>query len=373
MDPVAHTLAGSTLAAAGLRRVTPLATAALIIGANVPDVDVLAYLAGADAALAHRRGWTHGVLAMVLWPLLVAAALLAFDSAVRGRRDSSAPRARAGPLILVAAIGVATHPLLDWLNNYGLRWLMPFDGTWYYGDALFIIDPWMWLLLGGASFLAFSRTSVGLVLWLLFFALTSWLMATQSSVPLPARIIWFAGIAGILLARAGGLTWQRRPQAVQRIACGAVAVMTAYIAVASLANLPAREQILADLAALDMTPVHDVMVGPVPGNPLAGSVIAVVDDAYHFGAWRWWTQPRFTLSAEPPIARDLRGPVYEAAAQTRTGQRFLAWSRYPYMLAQAVDDGYVVTFRDARYRGTESGLADGVAIRLNHDLAPLAN
>ncbi len=373
MDPVAHTLAGSALAAAGLRRVTPLATAALIIGANVPDVDVLAYLAGADAALAHRRGWTHGLLAIALWPLLVAAVLLAFDRVLRARRDPGAPRARAGPLIVVAAIGVVTHPLLDWLNNYGLRWLMPFDGTWYYGDALFIIDPWMWLVLGGASFLAFSRTTAGCVLWLLFFALTSWLMATQSAVPLPTRVIWFAGVGGFLLARASGLSWQRRPLVVQKIACGAVAVITTYIVVASLANQPAREQILAELAALGMTPVQDVMVGPVPGNALAGSVIAVVDDAYHFGVWRWWAQPRFTPSAEPPIVRGLRGPVYEAAAQTQTAQRFLVWSRYPYMLAQEVEDGYVVTFRDARYRGAQSGLADGVTVRLDHDLVPRTN
>ena len=32
------------------------------------------------------------------------------------------------------------QPLLDWLNTYGVRFLMPFDGTWFYGDALFIID-----------------------------------------------------------------------------------------------------------------------------------------------------------------------------------------------------------------------------------------
>jgi inner membrane protein len=36
------------------------------------------------------------------------------------------------------------------MNVYGVRWLMPFDGTWFYGDSLFIVDPWLWLLLGAA-------------------------------------------------------------------------------------------------------------------------------------------------------------------------------------------------------------------------------
>ena len=35
MDPLAHTLAGASLAQAGLKRLTPLATATLVIGANL--------------------------------------------------------------------------------------------------------------------------------------------------------------------------------------------------------------------------------------------------------------------------------------------------------------------------------------------------
>jgi len=66
MDPIAHTFTGAALAAAGLRRATPLATTALIVGANAPDIDVLTSFAGSYAALALRRGWTHGVLALVV-------------------------------------------------------------------------------------------------------------------------------------------------------------------------------------------------------------------------------------------------------------------------------------------------------------------
>ena len=46
MDPVAHTLFGATLAHTGLRAQTRLGTATLLIGANLPDVDVLSYEIG---------------------------------------------------------------------------------------------------------------------------------------------------------------------------------------------------------------------------------------------------------------------------------------------------------------------------------------
>ena len=39
MEPVTHALFGLTLARAGLGRRTRLGTAALVIGANLPDVD----------------------------------------------------------------------------------------------------------------------------------------------------------------------------------------------------------------------------------------------------------------------------------------------------------------------------------------------
>src|SRR6188472_1371941 len=71
IDPVCHTLVGAGLARSGLASRTAFATTTLLIGANLPDVDVLAYFWGPGADLAFRRGWTHGVLALALWPLVL--------------------------------------------------------------------------------------------------------------------------------------------------------------------------------------------------------------------------------------------------------------------------------------------------------------
>ena len=51
MDDLAHTLAGLALAEAGLERRTALGAATLVIGANLPDVDALAYAVGGWASV----------------------------------------------------------------------------------------------------------------------------------------------------------------------------------------------------------------------------------------------------------------------------------------------------------------------------------
>src|SRR5262245_60501801 len=146
MDNLTHTLTGLALADSGLKRTTRLSTVTLLVAANLPDVDGLSYVFGRGTdGLAFRRGWTHGILAMALWPLLLTAIVLLVAKLTRNKLAG----VRWRWLLLLAAIGVWSHPLLDLLNTYGVRLLMPFSSRWFYGDALFIIDPWIWVLLIG--------------------------------------------------------------------------------------------------------------------------------------------------------------------------------------------------------------------------------
>jgi inner membrane protein len=142
MEPLAHTLVGACLGETGLKRRTPLAMAALVVGAMMPDVEGVCYLAGQDVAFEFRRGLTHGIAAMAVLPLALTGLLLIYDRWWRRKRHPDAPPARPAWLLGLAFIGVLTHPFLDWTNNYGVRLLMPFSGRWFYGDALFIVDPW---------------------------------------------------------------------------------------------------------------------------------------------------------------------------------------------------------------------------------------
>jgi inner membrane protein len=183
LDNVTHTMVGAALGQAGLRRLTGLGTATLMIAANVPDIDAIAGFW--TDSLAFRRGWTHGPLGILVLPVIVAGGMMAFDrlQARWNRRPETRDVVRFWPLLLLAYIGALTHPFLDWLNTYGIRLLMPFSGEWFYGDAVFIIDPWIWLALGGALFLQHSARPAALVAWGTFAAAASLLVLTTPFVP----------------------------------------------------------------------------------------------------------------------------------------------------------------------------------------------
>ena len=151
MDNLTHSLIGAALGQAGLKRKTGLAMPALIIGANIPDIDAACFfwLDGAEH-LGFRRGITHGPIALVLLPLLLSAALWGYDrwQAGRGKRPAGRLPVHFGWLFTLSFIACLSHPLFDWFNNYGVRVLEPFSSTWFYGDVLFIIDVWILIALG---------------------------------------------------------------------------------------------------------------------------------------------------------------------------------------------------------------------------------
>ena len=165
MDNLTHSFVGLTLAKAGLERLSPAATAVSILAANAPDSDVVVGLfADRWTLLHHHRGITHSIVGTVCLGLVLPLIVYGLDRLIarqRGRR----PTVQLQGLLLVSLIAIATHPFLDWLNNYGVRPLLPFDSRWFYGDLLYIVDPFMWLILGGVSFLLTARTRFQKIFW----------------------------------------------------------------------------------------------------------------------------------------------------------------------------------------------------------------
>jgi inner membrane protein len=137
---------------------------ALIIGANLPDVDAACFfwLEGTEH-LAFRRGITHGPPALVLLPLILAGLLWGWDrwQTKRGTRPEARLPVRFGWLYAMAFIGCLSHPFFDWLNVYGIRLLEPFSSQWFYGDTLFIIDVWLWAILIGSVWWSRRREKAG--------------------------------------------------------------------------------------------------------------------------------------------------------------------------------------------------------------------
>jgi inner membrane protein len=193
MDNLTHSLVGAVLGQAGLKRRTGLGMAALVIGANLPDVDAACFfwLEGTEH-LAFRRGITHGPPAWVLLPLLLAGALWWFDrwQEKRGTRPEDRLPVHFGWLYALAFIGCLSHPALDWLNVYGIRLLEPFSSQWFYGDTLFIIDPWLWALLIGSLWWSRRRekrggewrrpAQLGIAAMLAYIALNGWISFAEA-------------------------------------------------------------------------------------------------------------------------------------------------------------------------------------------------
>src|SRR5919205_4210868 len=210
VDNLTHSLVGLAAAKAGLGRVSPHAPFVCVAAANLPDVDIVALAGGPAFYLQHHRGITHSIVGTLL--LAVAFPLL-FCAAERlwARARGQEPRARLKGLLLCSLLLSASHPLLDWTNSYGVRPWLPWDGRWYYGDLLFIVDPWVWLALGGACLLllrgrlgAGFGVALALLITLLFFRI-AWQsnagLPTGPGVPAWALILWTVALAALLVLR----------------------------------------------------------------------------------------------------------------------------------------------------------------------------
>lgn len=202
----------------------------------------------------------------------------------------------------------------------------------------------------------------------MFWLLASVLVLSTADVPGPARWIWLAGIGLLLGARAAGFCAPRREHGIERLTRAALPLIAVYMTIASLANIPARAEVRAALAARGLGPVEQVMIGPVPANPFAGEVVVQTPEAYHTGNWNWLARPRF----EPgpfSITRPASNTVAETAASVPEVQRFLVWARFPWFEIETEDSGsHVVRFRDARYLGTDR--LGSPAVRVDADGEP---
>ena len=294
MDNLCHSLVGVAVTRAGLQKTTRLATVTSAIAANLPDLDVLVFLTDTPS-VAFRRGITHGVPAQVLLPIAFAA--LMWWIGRRQQAKHGGPPPHFWWLLALSYIGVLTHVFLDFLNTYGIRLLSPLSQRWFYGDAVFIVDVWLWLVLG----------------------------------------------AGVLLAR------RSRP----RMAAVALGVATVYIAGMLFSARAARRIVHDAWVARTGTAPRALMVGPVPVTPLRKSIIVDAGDHYVQGSFEW-LPVRVTFDGGTTPKNDQLEAV-SAARADRTVPGILVWSRFPAWSVSDTPAGTEVRLRDMRFRGIDRG------------------
>jgi inner membrane protein len=285
VDNLTHSLIGMAASRAGLNKLTPLATSTLVIANNLPDIDVGVF-ATSTLAMSFRRGWTHGWPAQLLLPILLTGAMLIYDR-YRNKRSPD-DRARPAQLLLLSYIGVLLHVYMDLTNSYGVRLLMPFSERWFYGDALYIVDPWLILSLGLGWFLA-------------------------SKQPRPAQI--------------------------------AVTIAAVYVLAMAGSNVIARREVAAGLARAGQSETR-FMVTPVFANPFQREVVIDVGDRYEKGNLWFDPLPHFR-PAGFGMAKGLDQPELLPLLAAPRAQAFLRWSRFPFVQIDASGGVWVNDYRYA--------------------------
>ncbi|WP_298466829.1 metal-dependent hydrolase [uncultured Erythrobacter sp.] len=294
MDNLTHSLVGALIGQTGLKKKTGLAMPALIIGANLPDVDAACFfwLEGTEH-LGFRRGITHGPPAWVLLPLILAGLLWWFDrwQTKRGKRPEGRLPVDFKWLYILGFIGCLSHPALDWLNVYGVRLLEPFSSQWFYGDTLFIIDVWLWALLAVS-------------VW--------WSMRAEK--------------------RAG--SW-RRPALVGAVLSLGYIALNGALSTLIYASASHPYALFKD---------QDVIVSPVPLAFWQREVLSSPSK----GRWNGGVYTLGTLFEETPLTTELCVlPNLEAERSTNSPlDAFLFWSRAPF--ATRAEDGSII-LHDARF------------------------
>jgi inner membrane protein len=306
MDNITHSLAGWALGQAGLKTQTRKGLAVLILGANMPDIDVFLGWAGWEP-LAMHRGFTHSLVGgVVVMPPLLAALLWLLDrwQVARGSTFKSGLQMRPLRLLGLAYLAALTHPLLDLLTTYSVQLLSPFSGAWFHADGLFIIDVWIWLLLGGA--IAWSR-----------------------------------------LLEERGRAWRRPAQA-------AIGIVLAYISL----NLVITQRAYAAVRSwAGERPIEAVFASPPPVQFWRRGLVW-----QEVGCYRWSRFDPLAGGLQPVTPCRVTGRdeplVREAVRQSHELRGFLRWSVLPLAEVERSRCSAKVSIGDARYQdfGTRSRL-----------------
>lgn len=301
MDNLTHTLTGLALSQAGLNRKTRFATLALVVGANLPDVDLLTRFAGAATYLKYHRGIAHSLLGVVVLGALLAGIIYHFGRKAAPKK--SAPPLNGHWLLAISLMATSSNLLLDFTNSYGVRPFLPFSGRWYAWDIMFILDP-----------LLLALMAVGLGVSMLLR-----LVSEEVGARKPA----FRG--------------------------GAIFALCSLALLCGIRDF-AHRRVLGMLDSHTYAQEDPRRVGafPRPLNPFEWIGVVETDSAFHVLAANALHDD---VDAERTrvFHKAESSPALDAAMKTRTAALFLDFARFPWAQVLETDDGFKVTLQDLRY------------------------
>ena len=320
MDNLTHSLFGLTLARAGAGRGVPYATATLVLASNAPDADIVTALFGGIDYLAAHRGPTHGPLGVVGLGLVTAGLVAAWARWRGSRREGGASPVTTASVARwagLAMIGIVGHALMDLPTVYGTRIFSPFSGTWFALDWMPIIDVLLWAALVG-TLIAGRLTSQRRRWALIGLALMACDYAARAALhqqALGQGALFDAAGVGAPCAAAPTLVAHRgfvERQVGHPTACLAAAALPTFVSPFTwrIVRQSAAGYEISDRSVLD------------PASPLRST--------------------RLTSDAGPDVAR---------VRDTRAGQVYFAFARFPIARVTARTPATTVRLFDARFIG----------------------
>lgn len=356
MDNITHSLMGLVLAECGRTLLPRKAGEALpawlpwsvsVLANNLPDMDILwaHALGGKLGYMLHHRGHTHTFPgALLMGALALGGALLLSRSRRNGSRGVG--RSSLVLLLVLAIAGPFVHLWMDSWNFYGVHPAWPLDPRWYFGDAVFILEPWLWVALMPPLLVRPEMQRRGRWILLTLFLLLLGLGAATSMVP--------AGLLALLTASflAAWATTSRHPRSTPWVGLGLVLAFVAgtHLASGSIARMVRIET---------GRPEAEVQLSPMPANPGCWTVLTLEADEdadlYRIarGFWSWTPgggcPPRAPtgttaplLPADPPRSHlswegSFRAPLSELRRLEREHcyfRAFLHFSRAPFWLQE---------------------------------------
>jgi inner membrane protein len=349
VDNLTHSLVGATLAELALPDGAPGPArrtffVAAIVAANLPDAD-LVYTRITPAplgALLHHRGHTHTVAGLVLLGLAIVLVCL-----LPRIRDAVGPMR--GRLFALIAVALASHLVLDAWNSYGVHPFWPLSARWFYGDAVFILEPWIWMLLGVAAVLD-TMSRVGRALLGVAIGGLIVLGAFLRVVPLVSLIA-----LAVVAAALGAVLLRREPRV---RAATSLVLTTVFVAALFALREVARGEVLASLEPRARTRIVDVVLSSQAANPLCWSALTLVRDEP--GTSYVMTQGDVAVLVPSACGRERAAgalwqePHTQSLSELRARYRDDCWVRgwLQFGRAPQISDGAI---SDLRYGGSPRG------------------
>lgn len=292
-----HTLVGLALARTGLDKWTRSATWTAVIASNLPDIDIMTQLESSASYIEYHRGVTHSLVGVPILSLLLAAVMWKLAG-------------NFGRHFLIALLAMATHPMLDYANTYGIRPFLPFDPTWFYGDTLFVIDPYLDALL----------------------------------------------LAGII----GGRFFKARRQ---------ITGITALVAVLVYVGIRIELRDMAQTRMAEFSPgvrgFHAAAVSPRMLTPRIFTGLVETEDAVfsvRVDAFYGVTRELVRIPKQSPLE------ITSRAGTARSASAFLGFARFPVVQIKQLAPGYRVMFIDFRFYRESTGTAFAAEVWLDGSL-----